>query len=305
MSGTGSDDELGDPHPRLDDERLAASVLSSDDAQLAAVAGVDEPRRVHDRDPVPRGEARARLDEARVARPGSRPRARCRRGRARPARARRARRPRGRARVARVRARRQHGVRAQPPDGQLDHALGPSPSAPRRRGTARTARSSRRGSRARHETPSAVSSRSSIGAPRRTAPRASPPSSYGTSSRTASNRSAKRSAMRAFSSSSPSPVRAETCSASGNRFASRRRPSGSTRVDLVQHELDRQLVGADLVRARLDGARSARRAAPRRRTRRRRAARGRRRASPRASTRTPRRAGCGRRRMKPTVSVTR
>ena len=52
--------------------------VQQDDLQLAAVAGVDEARRVHDRDPVLRREPRARLDEAGVARPGSRPRARCR-----------------------------------------------------------------------------------------------------------------------------------------------------------------------------------------------------------------------------------
>ena len=66
------------------------------DAQLAAVARVDQPGRVHDRDAVLGGEPRARLDEAREARPGSRPRARSGRAPARRARARPARRRRGR-----------------------------------------------------------------------------------------------------------------------------------------------------------------------------------------------------------------
>jgi len=42
----------------------ALSFHEQDDADLAAVARVDQPRRVHDRDPVPGGEAGARLDEA-------------------------------------------------------------------------------------------------------------------------------------------------------------------------------------------------------------------------------------------------
>ena len=65
-SGSGEDHELGDPHPRLDDERLARVGVEQVDLQLAAVAGVDEARRVDDRDAVLRGEARARLDEAGV-----------------------------------------------------------------------------------------------------------------------------------------------------------------------------------------------------------------------------------------------
>ena len=52
--------------------------------QLAPVARVDEAGRVHDRDPVLRGEAGARLDEARIARPGSRRRGPSRRARAHP-----------------------------------------------------------------------------------------------------------------------------------------------------------------------------------------------------------------------------
>ena len=61
------DDELRDPHPRLDDERLLAVGVEEHDLELAAIAGVDEARRVHDRDAVPRREPRARLDEAGVA----------------------------------------------------------------------------------------------------------------------------------------------------------------------------------------------------------------------------------------------
>ena len=91
----------------------------------------------------------------------------------------------------------------------------PSRAPRRRRGTRRSA-----GSRcaeaepARARRPRCPPCRRSARRARR-APRASPPSSYGTSSRTGSNRSRKRAAMRARSSSRPSPVRADTCSASG------------------------------------------------------------------------------------------
>ena len=64
--GHREDDELRDPHARLDDERLAVGVEQVD-AQLAAVAGVDQAGRVHDRDPVLAPRARARLDVAGVA----------------------------------------------------------------------------------------------------------------------------------------------------------------------------------------------------------------------------------------------
>src|SRR5207247_1672036 len=47
-------------------------------------------------------------------------------------------------------------------------------------------------------------------------------------SSTAAKRCSNRSPMRALSASRPSPVRAETCSASGKRFASRRRWRAST-----------------------------------------------------------------------------
>ena len=66
-SGTGSTTELCDPHAGLDHERLAGVGVEQHDPDLAAIALVDQPRRVHDREPVPRGEAGARLDEACVA----------------------------------------------------------------------------------------------------------------------------------------------------------------------------------------------------------------------------------------------
>ena len=43
-SGTGSDDELGDPHAGLDHERLARVGVEQDHPELAAVAGVDRAR---------------------------------------------------------------------------------------------------------------------------------------------------------------------------------------------------------------------------------------------------------------------
>src|SRR5204863_5158045 len=61
------DDELRDPHPRLDDESLVRVCVEQHDLELPAVAGVDEPRRVQNCDAVPRGKPRTRLDEARVA----------------------------------------------------------------------------------------------------------------------------------------------------------------------------------------------------------------------------------------------
>jgi hypothetical protein len=53
---------LRDPVARARRERRVARVEQGH-PQLAAVAGVDEARRVDDRDPVPRGQPRARDDE--------------------------------------------------------------------------------------------------------------------------------------------------------------------------------------------------------------------------------------------------
>ncbi len=110
-----------------------------------------------------------------------------------------------------------------------------TPARPRAppRGTRANLRTSRCGSRARTTTPSSVSVRSSIGAPSAYRSESTRPSSYGTSSRTSSKRSAKRSAMRAFSSSIPSPVAAEISIAPGKRFATRRRARRSSRSTLL------------------------------------------------------------------------
>ena len=117
--------------------------------------------------------------------------------------------------------------------------------------------------------------------PRRTARAAAPP------------RTARRSgrAIRARSSSSPSPVSAEICSACGNRLASRRRASGSSRSTLLRTSSERQAPTRRSPAAPTRPRAAARRAGPRAATRRRRGEPDRRRASPRASTRTPRRAG--------------
>ena len=132
--------ELRDPHPRLDHERLARVGVQQDDAQLAPVAGVDQARRVHDREPVPRSEPGARLDEARVAlrdrdrEPGARP------SPAPPGRARRARRRRGRApRLPRRRARAGPRRPAGGERGARSRARAGLGLAARRSGTARTA----------------------------------------------------------------------------------------------------------------------------------------------------------------------
>src|SRR2546430_10471638 len=61
------DDELGDPHSRLYEERFRAVGVQQHDPDLAAVAGVDQARRIDHGDAVPRGEPRAWLDGAGVA----------------------------------------------------------------------------------------------------------------------------------------------------------------------------------------------------------------------------------------------
>ena len=160
------DDELRDPHPRLDDERLVAIGVEQHDLELAAVAGVDEARRVHDRDAVLGGEPRARLDEAGVtvgdrngeagADDGPLPGAELHPLAGREI----------EAGIACVRADRQRRRVVETLHGQLGHApvrrrLGASSAM--RYGAKRC--SSRRGRRATTRTPSGVSSRSSIGAP--------------------------------------------------------------------------------------------------------------------------------------------
>src|SRR6185503_1669007 len=107
------------------------------------------------------------------------------------------------------------GVVAKPRDRDFDHAADT-----RKRAKRRTSRS---GSRARIRTPSSRSVRDSIGGPSAYSSASLLPSEYGSSSSTSSKRCAKRSATRARSSSSPSPVRAETWTEPGKRFASRRR----------------------------------------------------------------------------------
>ena len=53
--------------PVIDDERRLAIGVEQDHLELAAVAGVDQTRRVDDRDAVAVGKSGARLHEARVA----------------------------------------------------------------------------------------------------------------------------------------------------------------------------------------------------------------------------------------------
>ena len=309
-SGTGEHDELGDPHPRLDHERLARVGVEQDRpaARRGSPASI-RPGRVHDRDPVPRGEARARLHEARVAlgdRDGER---RCRRAPA----------PRVRARA------RSQAARSRP--ASPAYARSGSDSRParsrwigssitrlgrvawRRSATRNGAkrRSSRRGSRARTSTPSRpvdslVDRRAErvqlgeLARPRRTARAAARPRS--------GRRSAPRCAAR--SSSRPSPVRAETCSASGKRFASRRRPQ---RVDARRPCSARARAAARPRRSRpstdVDRVEHARRA---RSSAREASATCRTRSATSVSSSVaakPSTSWCGSRRMKPTVSVTR
>ena len=163
--GNGQHDELGNPHSRLDDERLPQIGVQQGDLKLAAVARVDEARRIDDRDAMLRREPGAWLDKPGIAVGDRDGKAGCNErtfpGRELDALA-------GgqvEARVARVGTRGYDGVRAQPPDRQLDQAvsrLDVAESAIRygaKRGR------SRRGRRAITSTPSPVSLRSSIGVP--------------------------------------------------------------------------------------------------------------------------------------------
>ena len=61
------DEQLRDAHAGLDGERALVVGVEQDHAHLAAVAGVDHPGRVDDREAVAQGEPRARNDEAGVA----------------------------------------------------------------------------------------------------------------------------------------------------------------------------------------------------------------------------------------------
>ena len=152
------------------------SVFSRLMQQLAAVAGVDEARRVHDRDPVPGREPRARLHEAGVplgdrhCEPGRDQRPLARReldaDRRRPGRARRR------------RSTRAPGSPPRPATAGSGARSGRSPARAAsaiRYGAKR--RSSCRGSRATTSTPSSVSARCSIGAPSAYSSESRPPSS--------------------------------------------------------------------------------------------------------------------------------
>ena len=286
----------------------ARSVLSEVDQQLAAVARVDEPGRVDDRDPVLGREARSAAGRSPRSPPGSR-----RRGPV--------------------------GTSARSPGRELDALargeveagvarVGPRRAAPPRRAGAGSAarsggsrrfgaslgdrygakrRSSRRGRRATTSTPSGVSSRSlDRRAERVELRRAGRPRRTGASRRTRSQRLANCSAIRACSSSRPSPVaRGDLRRVRGSGCASRRRPSSSTRSILFRTSCDGKLARADLVQHLARPPRPSRRAASSR-------------ADASATCRTmsatsvsssvaakPSTSWCGRRRMKPTVSVTR
>ena len=165
--------------PTRDRERLGAVRVQQQHAQLAAVAGVDQPGRVDERDPVARRGPRARQDEPGV--PG-RDRDRDARADARRARRAAARRPRRRSRsrpaspsCARV--------------GATAASLSRVNSITRARGMPRCRSTSKRskrcatpaGTRARISAPLAVSSRSSSPASSCSSD-SEPPSAYGTSS---------------------------------------------------------------------------------------------------------------------------
>ena len=156
-------DELCDPHAGLDHERLAGVGVEQDDPDFAAIALVDQPGRVHDGQPVPRGQPGARLDEAcmpfgdrdREAGADERPLPRSELvplagGEIEPG-------------IPGVGALGKHRVRVHALDRQLDHALVRASASAIRNGAKR--RTSRRGNRARTKTPSGRSARSSTGVP--------------------------------------------------------------------------------------------------------------------------------------------
>jgi len=61
------EDELGNPHACHNLEPLFAVVVYERDHELSAIAGIYEPGRVHERDPVTGREPAPREDEARVS----------------------------------------------------------------------------------------------------------------------------------------------------------------------------------------------------------------------------------------------
>ena len=250
-SGIGSDHELRDPHPRLDDERLARVGVEQLDQQLAAVAGVDEARACS------RSRSRAsRRGPSAAGRsprspPGSRPRGRSGRARALAGReldalARRE----VEAGVARVRARREHGLVAQPPDRQLDQAV--SRCARRRPGTARTG-GARGAAGARRRARRPACPRAARSARRaRTAPRGGRPRRTGGAAAPAP--SGARTARRSAPSAPRAPRRSRPTPAArpGSGSSSRRRPISSTRSILFSTSCTGSSRGADLVEHLLD-----------------------------------------------------
>ena len=70
------DDQLGDPVAAAQLDRLARVVVDQHHLDLAAVAGVDGARGVHDRQPVPGGQAGARVHQRDVPRRAARSRSR-------------------------------------------------------------------------------------------------------------------------------------------------------------------------------------------------------------------------------------
>ena len=162
--------------------------------------------------------------------------------------------------VAGVGAPRQHGVVPQPRTGiSITRPATPPPASTRKRAKRRTSRSGRR---ARISTPSSRSSRDSIGGP----------SAYSSASLPALRvrneqldelRSGRRTAARSARAGRPGPpLTRRDLQGLGEAV---REPATMQRVDgvdLVQHELDGELGGADLPEHRVDRGAAARRAVP-------------------------------------------
>ena len=193
----------------LDDERRRRGRCCAGSRAARRGSRSRQAGRVQHRDPMPRCQPRTRLDEPGVP-PESRPRAPCRRRPARRARLGALARDEVEARIARVGALGDDRVLVQALErAARSRCARAMPHRPRHEERCERRRSAWL-RRARTKTPSSRSIRSSTGAPSSYSSASLSPASYGIRSRTASNRSANRAATAARSSSSPSPVWADT-----------------------------------------------------------------------------------------------
>ena len=285
--------------------RARAVRVEQQHPQLAAVAGVDQPRRVHERDSVAGGEARSAAARGRRGPPGSRPRCRCRRSRARRARGARPRPRRGRSR-RRARGPARGGTR------RLGAAAGTAtitrPDRRRRRPFssygAKPRRDAGRHARAHaHPWPRCPRAR---GRPRPRAARDSTaaPLERNAAARPPRARRGRSRSMRSLERIESLAGRAETEHRAAVAQLEHAPLVRVEQVGLVQDEQPRARARADLLEHVVDRAASSRRAPPREPRRRRRAGSGRRSTVSSSVALKASTSWCGSLRMKPTVSVT-